>query len=534
MSNSQPELDQPTAIAAPGLARSASLLSLGNIASRILGLLREMVISTIFGTVGEVGAFRIAAQVPFMIYDFLVGGMLSAALVPTLSDYARPERRGEFVRLVGILLSAFATVLALLVLLLEVAAPGVSWLLAGGYQTTNPELLVLTTRFIRYLAPTVWLISMAGVLTAILYALQRFTFPAIATAVYNLGVVIAVPLLAGRVGVVSLTVGVLLGSLAQFGLMSWDLWRWMRAGEQTLRLSFNWRHPVLRKIVTLYLPIAAGLLVSSFQIGLDRRLATGTDPRAINWMQNATTLQQLPLGLISVAISLASLPRLSQHFADGNEVAYRRTLGRGMRMVLLLIVPASVGLWLLGDSLTRLIFEHGQFTGTDTTQVVAALHIYVVGMFFAAVDFPLNFAFYARNNTLLPAVVGVISVGVYVAVAFALLGPLSYLGLVWADSAKQASHALIMIVLLVWTVGGWSVRLWRDLALLALAAVSMALVIAGGDGLMSGWLSPGIVGDLLRLGLLGSAGMLVYVGVLHAAGLREMRQLITMVRLRIR
>lgn len=534
MSDSQPRTEQSSDVSGPGLARSAGLLSLGNVASRALGLLREMVISIAFGTVGEVGAFRIAAQVPFMIYDFLVGGMLSAALVPTLSEYTRPERRTEFVRLAGILISVFSAVLALLVILLEVAAPGVAWLLAAGYQTTDPTLLPLTTRFIRLLAPTVWLFSMAGVLTAILYALQRFTFPAIATAVYNLGVVVAVPLLAGRVGVVSLTVGMLLGSLAQFGLMSWDLWRWLGGTGQSLRLSLRWRHPVLRKIVTLYLPIAGGLLVSSFQIGLDRRLATGTDPRSINWMQNATTLQQLPLGLISVAISLAALPRLSQQFATRDEAAYRRTLGRGMRMVLLLIVPAAVALWLLGDSLTRLIFEHGEFTEQDTVQVVAALHIYIVGMLFAAIDFPLNFAFYARNNTWLPALVGVVSVGVYVAVALTLLGPLSYLGLVWADSAKHASHALIMVALLGWTVGGWSARLWRDLALLALAAGTMALTILGGQWLVTGWLPAGIMGDLLRLGLLGGAGLLAYVAVLNAAGLREMRQLIALAWMRLR
>jgi putative peptidoglycan lipid II flippase len=521
-------------VTAPGLARNASLLSLGNVASRALGLLREMVIATFFGTIGEVGAFRIAAQVPMLVYDFLVGGMLSAALVPTLSEYAHPARRSEFLRLAGILISVFAGILALLVIGLEVAAPGVAWLLAAGYQENHPELLALTTYFIRLLAPTVWLFSMAGVLTAVLYALQRFTFPAIATAIYNLGVVLAVPLLVGRVGVVSLALGVLLGSAAQFLLMSWDFWQWGRRSGVTLHFSLNWRHPALRKIVLLYLPIAAGLLVSSFQIGLDRRLATSTGPRSINWMQNATTLQQLPLGLISVAIALAALPRLSQQFAVRDEVAYRRTLGRGLRMVLLLITPAAVGLWLLGEPLTRVIFEHGQFTSADTARVVAALNIYVIGMLFAAVDFPLNFAFYARNNTLLPALVGVGSVGVYIVVAFALLAPLGYLGLVWADSAKHASHALIMVGLLVWTIGGWGARLWRDVGKLALAAGAMAITMYGFLWQISAALPESVLGDLLRIGLAGGTGLLVYVGVLHALRLREMREVLVLARTRLR
>ena len=99
------------------------------------------------------------------------------------------------------------------------------------------------------------------------------------------------------------------------------------------------------------------------------------------------------------------------------------------------------------------MFQRGAFTAADTAQVVQALNIYVVGMLFAAVDFPLNFAFYARNNTLLPALVGVVSVGVYVVAALTLVQPLGYLGLVWADTAKQAAHLIIM-VLLLWRVVG--------------------------------------------------------------------------------
>ena len=190
----------------------------------------------------------------------------------------------------------------------------------------------------------------------------------------------------------------------------------------------QWSHPALAKIMRLYLPIAAGLLVAQAQIILDRRLASGTGAQSIAWMRSATTLQQMPLGLISVAIALAALPKLSQHFAVQDEAAYRHTLGRGLRMVLVLMIPAAVGLWLLGEPVTRLFFQRGLFTAQDTAQVVGALNIYLVGMLFAAVDFPLNYAFYARNNTLWPALVGVVSVGVYAVVALALVEGAGYLG----------------------------------------------------------------------------------------------------------
>ena len=357
-----------------------------------------------------------------MLYDFLIGGMLSAALVPILSDYARFDRNRtdtaevaaspskeeqvgpnpDLVRLVGALLSLAVVTLAGLTLLMVVFSPQVASLLAGGFDEFDPTLLPLTARLLRLMAPVVWFVSMAGLLTAVLFALQRFSMPALASAVYNLGIVVAAPLLAGRIGIASLAVGVLAGSMVQFGLMAWDV---RRAG---LKFTVQWSHPALARIVRLYLPIAAGLVVAQFQVGLDRRLASGTGVQSIAWMSKATTLQQLPLGMISVAISLAALPRLSQQFAAGEEGAYRATLARGLRMVLVMIVPILVGLGLLAEPTVRLFFEYGQFTATDSAQVVMALHVYLFGALFAAIDFPLIYAFYARNNTLLPALVGVV------------------------------------------------------------------------------------------------------------------------------
>ena len=515
-----------------------------------------MVIAGYFGASGLVSAFAVASSVPTMLYDFLVGGMLSAALVPVLSDYARPGRRGgdsselksgarpgpqpELVRLVGALLSLAAVTLACLVLVLVLFAPQVARVLAGGFEKFDPALLPLTTRLVRLIAPVVWFFSMAGLLTAILYALQRFSLPAIATAVYNLGIVAAAPLLAGRIGIASLAVGVLAGSIVQFGLMAWDV---RRAG---LRFRVRWSHPALGRIMRLYLPIAAGLIVAQIQVGLDRRLASGTGVESIAWMRNATTLQQLPLGIVSVAIALAALPRLSQQFAAGDEGGYRRTLGEGMRMVLVLIVPVLVGLWLLAEPTVRLLFERGAFTPADTAQVVRALRVYLFGALFAAVDFPLNYAFYARNNTLLPALVGVLSVFVYGVVALALVEGRGFLGLVWADTAKQAAHALVMLALLGLTVGsmqpqwragqgertpgGWLKRTVGPtgstlLAIIVAAAAMTAVVVAVLTVLDTGG-SPSLTSDLLQLFLAGGGGAMVYVGGLLFVGQPEARRLL--------
>ena len=541
------------------LARSASLLSLGAVASRVLGLVREMVIASYFGATGLVSAFTVAGTAPKMLYDFLVGGMLSAALVPVLSDYARlnrdRERRPEeddpspevtlvgpnpeLVRLVGALLSLAIVTLAGLALLMAVFAPQVANLLAGGFDDFDPALLPLTSRLLRLMAPVVWFLSMAGLLTAVLFALQRFSVPALATAVYNLGIVVGAPLLAGRIGIASLAIGVLAGSVVQFGLMAWDV---RRAG---LKFRVQWSHPALARIVLLYLPIAAGLVVAQFQVGLDRRLASGTGVQSIAWMSKATTLQQLPLGMISVAISLAALPRLSQQFAAGDERAYLATLARGLRMVIVLIVPLLVGLSLLAEPAVRVLFERGQFTAADTAQVESALHVYLVGALFAAIDFPLIYAFYARNDTLLPALVGVISVLVYVGIALTLLEGLGFLGLVWADTAKQGAHAVVMLWLLYWKLKRVSRRVREDgapeglasrpegaigpnvrtFAAIIGAVAAMGLVMTWLLTLLESGVTPSLSNDILRIVVAGGAGLLAYAGVMLLAGQPEAQQL---------
>lgn len=518
-----PEVDDELLGAPPGapagLARNATVLALGNVGSRVLGLLREIVIAALFGATGAVSAFRIAAQIPNLVYDMLIGGMLSAALVPVLSAQKRAERRELFAVLLGI----FGGALAALSVLLFVIAPWLARLLAVGFED-DPALSALTVQLIRIMTPAVWFFSIAGLLAAGLFASQRFSIPALGSAIFNLGVVITMPLLAGRIGIQAAAVGVVFGSVLQASVMAWDV---RRAGLP-MRPRFNLRHPALKQIVRLYLPIAAGLVVMLFQVGLDRRLASTTGEQSIAWMAAATTLQQLPLGLISVAVALASLPSLSRFFAAHDEGSFRSTLGKGMRYVVLLIAPAAVGLALLAEPVTRLLFERGAFTPADTTAVVNALYIYLIGMIFAAIDFPLNYAFYARNNTLTPAIVGVASVGVYVIVAFSQLESQGYLGLVWADTAKQAAHAVIMIVL-TWRLlrmagsGGIGRGTLVQAAKVALSAAIMALVLWLARAWLLGFLPAGAWGDLLLVVIAGGIGVAAYGVALWGMRVNEVR-----------
>ena len=249
------------------LARSASILSLGNVASRALGLARETVIADLFGASGAVSAFRLASRVPTMVYDLLVGGMLSAAIVPVLSDLARPNRRDELWQAASAVLSLLVILLGGVVIAIELLAQPLASLLGSGLE---PELQAITARSLRILAPTILVFGSAGFLTALLYALRRFTFPAIAAASFNLGIIVAAPLLAGHIGIDSLSVGILGGSLVQLLIQLPGL------RDSHIRLRWNLRHPAVRRIGKLYLPVAIGLVVGQVQVLIDGNLATRT------------------------------------------------------------------------------------------------------------------------------------------------------------------------------------------------------------------------------------------------------------------
>ena len=521
------QLSAPETTEQAGIAQAAGLIALGSIASRVLGLFREQLIAYLFGATGLVSAFGIATKVPKMIYELLVGGMLSAALVPVFSQVTEKEGRSALWALFSHAASLLAVVLAALVLLLELLAPQVAWLLGGGFE---PELQAALARMLRILTPAVLFFGLSGVVTGLLYTLQRFAYPAFAAAVFNLGIIIAAPLLAGRLDAYSLAVGVLLGSVLQLLIQIPAL----RDVRFRFRLALS--DPALRRILVLYLPIALGLVISNIQVAIDQRLASSTGESSIAWMDRATTLIQLPHGMVAVAISLAVLPMLSRLSAAGDNEGFRRTLGLGIRLVLVLIVPATLGLLVLAQPITSLLFEHGQFTARDTFWTAWALRYYLVGLIFAAIDWPLNYAFYARQDTLTPALVGVLSVGVYLAVALVLRGPMGMLGLVLADSAKHISHATTMLFLTWRRVGNMSDQRLGQTAIKALlASGAMAALIALALSAINHFTTlDGLLGQFLAVLLPAGLGILVYLGLTSLLRVEEMSRLGVMVRQRLR
>ncbi len=544
---------------AQGIARAALILMMGSVASRLLGVVREQVVAGLFGATAATDAFTAASRLPTTVYDLLIGGMISAALIPIFTDYVHGPR-AELSRLVSSVVNLLVVLLAVVLAGLYLLAPWLMQFYAAGFDADTQRLAV---ELVRFMLPAVLFMGISGVLTALLYARRRFGLPALALSGYNGGIVLGALAFYQPLGIGSLVAGVVGGALLQLVAQIFA-WRGI-----DYRWGWDLGQPALRRLITLYLPVAAGLVVSAIGIAIDSNLASRTGQGNMAAMRFATTLVQFPLGLVAAAASFALLPVLSrqasalagrpqpgaffeparQEAALGDQPSfltqaapgaadpplageYKVTLALGIKGILLLIVPATIGLAVLRQPLIHLLFEHGAFDAEATTRTATAFLYYALGLPAAAVDQLLIFAFYARKNTVTPVLVGVVGVLIYLTSGLALLGPMGMPGLALANSIQWTGHALIMVGLLWRSLGGLGqLGLGVCIAKVVAAALGMGAALAL---VMAGYPPPSGNGGLavyLGLTTLGGAGL--YGALLGLLRLEEGALLWQMIKARL-
>jgi putative peptidoglycan lipid II flippase len=517
------------------IVRGAAIIMVGTVLSRILGLVREQITSWLFGTGDAVAAFTIADNIHTMLFDLVISGMMQAALVPVLSAYATPELKHELRRIVGALLMLAVLVIGSVVVLMEIFAPQVVMVmtaLGGGAEARDPDTVELTVQLVRMILPAVLLLAISTILMSTLYAMQRFTRPALSLAARNAAIV-AVALMLGRTefGIRAIVVGIVLGALIMILIQAPGL------KDVIPKPNFHFRHPAIKKILALYIPIFIGLMSNTVALVVDRNLAWGVDPNALGAMRYATAVNQMILGIVAAAISLAALPTLSRHFANGDSAAFQRTLSNGLKMVTIMVVPATLGLAAISWPAVDLLFFHGATDEVGARAIQIALLAYLPGTFFAAYDQVLIFSYYARQNTKTPVIVGVLAVGVYFIMAFTLIEPLGMAGLVLANSTQFTFHAIVMWFLLrraMGSVGDQTVG--RTIRIALGVGIVMAVIVYGVSQTMGMLPIPGhdqesgllaIVHQSLMVAVPVAIGGLIYVAGLWRMGVEEILTIIT-------
>ena len=405
----------------PKLVRSSAVVGGATMLSRVLGLLRDVVLANLIGANGNADAFFVAFKIPNFLRRLFAEGAFAQAFVPVLADTRERGGREAVRELIDRVAGMLGGTLLLITLITVMASPLVATLFAPGFLR-DPAKLALTGDLIKLTFPYLLLISLTGFAGAILNSYQRFAVPALTPVILNLCLIAAALWAAPAFDepVVALSLGVLVAGFAQL------LFQVPALAGIGLVPRPRWApgHEGVRRILILMVPALFGVSVSQINLLLDTVLASLLPSGSVSWLYYSDRLTELPLGVFAIAIATVILPTLSGQRARADDPAFASTLKWAMRSVLLIAVPATLALAVLAEPLLATLFQYGAFSAEDRTMAAASLRAYTLGLGAFMLVKVLAPGFYAREDMRTPVRVGIIAMVSNMVLNVALVLPL--------------------------------------------------------------------------------------------------------------
>jgi putative peptidoglycan lipid II flippase len=498
------------------LLRTLATVSSLTMVSRVLGYVRDFFIARFFGAGLLTDAFFVAFKIPNLLRRLFAEGAFAQAFVPILAEHKNKKTVEETKSLIDAISSVLLLALVVAAALGMAAAPIIVYLTAPGFAA-EPEKFALTVTLLRITFPYILFISLVALAAGILNTWNRFSVPAITPALLNVSFIVGAALFADYFDppVLVLAWAVFVGGLVQllfqipFLLKLGLLPRW--------RLDLS--HPGLRRVLFLMAPAAFGVSVSQISLLLNQIFASFLQTGSVSWLYYADRLMELPAGVLGVAVGTILLPSLSKYHASANSAEYSRLLDWGLRITVLLAVPAAVALAVLALPLIAMLFQYGRFGVEDawmTRQALVAYSVGLVGMILVKILAP---GFYARQNVVTPVKIGVITLIATQLMNLAFVGPLRHAGLALAIGLGACLNAALLYVQLRKSAiyipqPGWPVFILKVLAAVAFMAVVLFTTMAEARWWLQApwqWKVPAVLG-LVLLGAAAYAAVLLMLG----------------------
>jgi putative peptidoglycan lipid II flippase len=483
---------------------------------------RLLVIGSQFGASRELDAYFAAFRIPDAIFQLVVAGALSAALIPVFSSYRAREQEREAWRLASSVINLVVIALAGLSLLMAIFAPVVVPIVAPGFDAPTTELTIRMTR-VMLLSPV--LIGMGAVMSGILNSYERFSVPALAPLAYNLAIILAAIVLAPIMGIEGLAVGVAVGSLLHLVVQLPELGRVGQRYDLTIGLS----HPGVRKVAWLMGPRMLGLAAGQLNFIVSTVLASGLPEGSITAYNYAFQLSQIPVGVLGVSVAVALFPTLSRDAALGRVPEIRRQVATSLRILIFLAAPLTAALIVLAQPIASVFFQYGLFSERSAERTAGALVFFAIGLSGHIVVHLLTRAFYAMQDTRTPVMFAIAAVAINVPLMAWLVGPMGIEGLALALSIS----AVLEVLGLLWALhrrieSVEEGEVLRSAGRSAVAAAAAALLMLGGLTLARDAV-PGVLdnslGRLVAVAALTAAGGAIYLLVASALRSPEIAQL---------
>ncbi len=502
------------------LLKSSGITGSMTMVSRLLGLVRDVVIARMFGAGDGADAFLFANKIPNFMRRLFAEGAFNQAFVPVLSEYRSTRSLGDVRILINAVAASLGGILSILTFIVLIAAPVIAIPIAFGWFSDDPAKFALFVQMLRITFPYLLLISLTALCGSILNSYGRFAVPALTPALLNVSLISCAVFLSPHMEVpeMALAWGVLIAGVIQF---LFQLPFLARIGLLPIPVVAK-KHEGVERIKKLMLPALFGVSVSQINLLLDTMIASFLVAGSVSWLYFSDRLMELPLGIFGIAIAIVVLPSLSRKHAESSMDEFSETLDWAFRLVCLIAIPASLALVLIAEPLLITLFENDNFTVDDVMRSSGSLRAYSFGLIaFMSIKI---FApgYYARQDTSTPVKIGVIAMvtNMVLNISFYLLG-MAHVGLALATSIAAFLNAGLLLRGLqkkeVFRFqSGWLVFILRML----LANGAMALFLIGFSAESRQWLEWSVFTQITQLAILVLGGVAIYSVSLFVAGIR--------------
>lgn len=507
----------------PGFIKAFSQVASGTFLSRVLGVVREQVFAHLFGASMAADAFFAAFRIPNLLRDLFAEGALSSAFIPVFRQEMKDNGREASFELAQACFALLTMVLFVVITIGVLLAPFLVKIMAPGFDEIAGK-LELTTELTIVMFPFLLLVALAALTMSILNSFDRFTVPALAPALFNVGMITAAVAICPYLErpIFGMAVGVLLGGFGQLVIQLPGL---RRIGFR-FSLKPNLKHPGIKKIGKLISPMIAGLAAGRVNIFINTLLASFLGVGAISYLNYSYRIMHLPLGMIAVALGTVALPRASAQAAEGDLDGIARTFYRSIQLCFFLVFPMAAFFIVCGDQIIALLFEHGKFNTLDTANTYSALIWYSVGLIgFAGVRVTAP-VYYSLKDATRPMRFSIIAVATNLAAYMVFIPMLGFAGL----AAATALGGLVNLFLLILYIPRLVEQIKRRPVVILLVksilgATLMGLLVFFISG--SQWLAnfdTGLVARLLKISILFGIGMTGYLLISFALNNLPARQ----------
>lgn len=504
------------------IAKSASIIGLATLSSRILGFVRDVVIARLFGVYLYAQAFVIAFRIPNLFRDLVGEGATNAAFVPVFSEYTARHTKEEFWELANVVLNLLLVVLMTITILGIIFSPLIVRLIAPGF-IASPEKLATTIRLNRIIFPYILLISLAAYSMGILNSLKHFAIPAFSPCLLNISIIINA-LIFGE-GIIGLALGVLVGGVLQLAVQIPVLYK---KGFR-LALFHKFRHPAAKTIGKLMFPrLMSSCLyqLNNFADSIFGSLATIVGEGGVAGLYFANRLIQFPIGIFSNALTQAILPTFSHQALDENFDILKSTLSFGLRTIFFMMLPCAIGFMVLSQPIVSTLFGGGRFDVYSIEMTAQALLFYSMGLFAYGATKILQSCFFSLKDTLTPTKVAGLALIINIILNSILMFPLKISGLALATSISGIISFIVLFVSLRKRIGDFKVKeITISFMRILLASICMGIIcyifkknIILETGILIRWLNLGLVI------LLGIISYIIFCFIFRVKELQELWQ----------